>query len=158
MTLHRAENTDDPSRMKSIFEAITAAGKVLLFPIHPRTSAMLERSGLILPDCVRRVEPLGYLDMVAMLDAADFVLTDSGGLQKEAYWAECPCITARDETEWTETVTAGWNVLTGADSALLRQALDAPPRAASRPPLYGDGQAADRIAEVIYSFLSAAAK
>ena len=113
-TVHRAANTDDPVRLAAIVRALGALHAPVLCPLHPRTVHALARYQLSLPSNVRVVAPLGYLDMVRALRHARSVLTDSGGLQKEAYWMGIPCITLRAETEWTETVTGGWNVLVDA--------------------------------------------
>ena len=116
-TVHRAANTDDPDRLDAIVRALGAVGTrecPVLWPIHPRTAALLENRAVSMPQGVRVVHALGYLDMVAVLRGAAVAVTDSGGLQKEAYWLGVPCVTLRDETEWPETVTSGWNVLAGA--------------------------------------------
>src|SRR6185503_16740396 len=110
-TVHRAENTDNVDRLRAIVAALEAAGEPVVFPVHPRTRLGLDRLGYEPRPHVRLVAPLGYLDMVRLLVGARMVLTDSGGLQKEAYWVGVPCVTLRDETEWVETVEAGWNRL-----------------------------------------------
>jgi UDP-GlcNAc3NAcA epimerase len=117
-----------------------------VLPLHPRTRARLEAAGLLarLAGRVRLAPPLGYLDFTALLLHARAVLTDSGGVQKEAYLAGVPCITLRDTTEWRETVEAGWNVLVDLDRAAALDAL-ARPAPAERPPLYGDGRAGERV-------------
>jgi len=150
-TIHRAENTDDIERLKAIFDglAIVAERLPVVLPLHPRTRKALERAGLI--DEVRKrlalIDPVGYLDMVALEKNARLIATDSGGVQKEAYFFEVPCVTLRDETEWVELVEAGWNVLAPPTSAervaeTVLSRLDArgePVR------VYGDGQAAEKI-------------
>lgn len=145
VTVHRAENTDDPIRLRGILAALDALGEPLVFPVHPRTRRVLDALGYNPPRHIVLTEPVGYLDMVRLEQAARAILTDSGGVQKEAYWLGVPCVTLRDETEWVETVAAGWNTLAGADSARIVAAVHhlAPPTA--RPPLYGDGQAAERV-------------
>jgi UDP-GlcNAc3NAcA epimerase len=125
----------------------------VIFPVHPRTLRLMAGASLQPPPNVQCIEPAGYGELVALLDGCTVVLTDSGGLQKEAYWAEKPCITLRDETEWTELLETGWNVLTGASQQKITAALHSPPRGFSHPPLYGDGHAADRMVEIIVSFL-----
>jgi UDP-N-acetylglucosamine 2-epimerase len=145
LTLHRAENADDPNRLMAIVDAVSALHEPIVFPVHPRTAARLKALGIALPPHVRPIEPLGYLDMVRALEGARRLLTDSGGLQKEAYWLGVPCVTLRDETEWVETVEAGWNVLAGADRGRIEAAVVSWSRPASRAPLYGDGLAASRI-------------
>jgi len=120
-TVHRAYNTDDPARLAGIFDAFARLRRKVILPVHPRTRKQLEAGGesaepLEIPDNVRLVEPLSYVDMLRLLDDAELVLTDSGGVQKEAYWLGVPCVTLRPETEWVETVDAGWNVIADADS------------------------------------------
>ena len=147
-TVHRAANTDQPARLAAIFEGMAGAGLVVL-PLHPRTKAALEQQGRALPANVRVVEPLGYFDILSLQRGARAIATDSGGIQKEAYLLETPCVTLRDETEWTETVDLGWNVLAGADQKAIADALANPPRGASHPPVYGDGHAAGAIVDAI---------
>lgn len=148
-TVHRAENTDDPARLAAIREALEASPHRVIFPVHPRTRAAMAASGRAPAASVSMIEPLGYPSMMALVRNARAVLTDSGGLQKEAYWLGVPCITLRDETEWVETVSAGWNTLTGADRRRIGDALAAVARPAGHPPLYGDGHAADRIVSAL---------
>ena len=147
VTLHRAENVDDPLRLERILDGL-AIDLPVVFPVHPRTRGALKRLGRALPSNVHAIEPVGYLQMVALQARAVAVATDSGGLQKEAYLSGVPCVTLRTETEWTETVEAGWNRVVDADPAALADALadDAfMDRHRPRPPLYGDGRTADRI-------------
>jgi len=145
-TLHRAELTGDPERLRAVLEVLDALELPVVLPLHPRTNATLERTGgrPRLRGGLRLVEPLGYLDFLRLVEGACRVLTDSGGLQKEAYWLGRPCVTLRSETEWTETVAAGWNTLVGTDPQQIRAALAAPPPAL-HPELYGDAHAAERI-------------
>jgi UDP-GlcNAc3NAcA epimerase len=148
VTVHRAGNVDDPSRLEQLVELLEALPLPAVLPLHPRTARRLEESGLrVRLDAVpelRVVAPLGYLDFTALLHHARAMLTDSGGVQKEAYLAGVPCVTLRDTTEWTETVDAGWNVLVGLDRAAAIAALERP-RPVERPPLYGDGRAGERV-------------
>jgi UDP-GlcNAc3NAcA epimerase len=147
LTLHRAENVDDPQRLDAILAAL-AVGVPVIFPVHPRTRAALESAGLALPPNVVPLEPVGYLEMVALESMAVAIATDSGGVQKEAYLSGVPCITLRGETEWVETVEAGWNRVVDADPAGLSDALADEAfmrRDRPRPPLFGDGEAAGRI-------------
>jgi UDP-N-acetylglucosamine 2-epimerase (non-hydrolysing)/UDP-GlcNAc3NAcA epimerase len=150
VTAHRAGNVDDPARLAllvALLEAVAAVVPVV-FPVHPRTRARLAAAGLDgrLADCggVRVVDPLGYVELTALMCNARAVLTDSGGLQKEAYLAGVPCITMRPSTEWTETVSSGWNVLVDLDAAAAVDALERPVPA-DRPELYGDGHAGERV-------------
>ena len=148
LTMHRAENVDDPRRLARWMTA-TEVGLPVIFPVHPRTRASLGRAGIEPPANVIVIEPVGFLQMVALEHAASAIATDSGGVQKEAYLAGVPCITLREETEWVETVEAGWNRLVGSDPAGLRAALQdrrfMARDARERPELYGDGNAARRI-------------
>jgi UDP-N-acetylglucosamine 2-epimerase len=144
LTMHRAATADDPAAVARVLEAAGAAGVPVVFPRHPRTRLAGEP-----PASIEVRPPLPYLDFLGLVAGAQFVLTDSGGLQKEAYLLGVPCITLRDATEWSETVDAGWNVLVGTDRARIAAALAAPPRAPGRPGLYGDGNAAVRMAELV---------
>ena len=147
LTLHRAENVDDPERLASILTGL-AIGMPVIFPVHPRTRGALDRAGLAMPPNVVPIAPVGYLEMVALEASAEAIATDSGGVQKEAYLAGVPCITLRSETEWVETVTAGWNRVVDADPTALSAALadeDFMRRDRPRAPLFGDGEAARRI-------------
>lgn len=146
LTLHRAENTDDFRRLSAILDALEKADDLpILFPLHPRTRKMLESFRLTLPRHVRTVEPVGFLDMLDLEQSCERILTDSGGVQKEAYFFGKPCVTLRDQTEWTETVEAGWNRVAGADSAAILEGLAAQPPKSRRPELYGSGDAGSRI-------------
>jgi UDP-GlcNAc3NAcA epimerase len=147
LTMHRAENVDHPERFTRILNGL-AIDLPVVFPVHPRTRARLERGTHGLPANVVPIDPVGYLAMVALEAHAHAIATDSGGVQKEAYLAGVPCITLRSETEWVETVEAGWNRVVDDDPGALRAALADPAfmaRDRSRPSLYGDGSAAARI-------------
>jgi UDP-GlcNAc3NAcA epimerase len=147
VTLHRAENVDDPARLAALLEMLDL-DRPVLFPIHPRTREAMARAALALPGNVQPIDPVGYLAMVALESRAAAIATDSGGVQKEAYLAGVPCLTLRGETEWVETVDAGWNRVIGSDSIALRAALADSTfmdRHRPRPSLFGDGQAAERI-------------
>ena len=148
-TIHRPENTDAPQRLRQLMEAFAHIPEPVILPLHPRTRKQLDQLGLAASDNPRFIEPLGYLDMVALEQAARLILTDSGGIQKEAYWLGVPCITLREQTEWVETVAAGWNVVAGAEMERILELVRsfAPP--AARPELYGDGQAAARCAALL---------
>jgi UDP-GlcNAc3NAcA epimerase len=147
-TAHRAGNVDDPARLEMLVDLLLAVPLPVLLPLHPRTAARLRDTGLAgrLADGGRVivVPPLGYLELTALLCNARAVLTDSGGLQKEAYLAGVPCVTLRAATEWTETVRLGWNVLVDLDREAALTALRRTPPA-DRPALYGDGHAGERI-------------
>ncbi|MEX1198150.1 MAG: UDP-N-acetylglucosamine 2-epimerase (non-hydrolyzing) [Pseudohongiellaceae bacterium] len=147
-TVHRAENTDNGSRLRAIITALdeVARHQAVVLPLHPRTRAALTRER-ISPKFIHVIEPVGYLDMVALESNASVIATDSGGVQKEAYFHGVPCVTLREETEWVELVEMGWNHLAPPGSAdivkILRQAIASVGRAAEP---YGDGNAAVRIA------------
>lgn len=143
-TIHRSENTDDPSCLKAIVAALNAIKEPIIFPIHPRCKKVLKGGNHELKPHVRLVEPLGYFDMIVLASSARTILTDSGGLQKEAYWLGVPCITLRPETEWVETVSAGWNVLTGAETERIVDAVNSFEVPGKRPSLYGEGNTAQR--------------
>ena len=146
-TLHRAENVDDPARLAAWLEAMRDPTPVL-FPVHPRTRAVIASAGIEPPENVQLIDPVGHLVMAAILRDALLVATDSGGLQKEAYLAGVPCLTLRSETEWTETLEAGWNRLVAAAPGMLHNVLSDTEflrRDRPRPPIFGDGDAARRI-------------
>jgi UDP-N-acetylglucosamine 2-epimerase (non-hydrolysing)/UDP-GlcNAc3NAcA epimerase len=152
LTAHRAGNVDDPARLRALVELVAALPGPVLFPVHPRTARRLEEAGLHESlrsiDGMRLTEPLGYLEFSALACQARAVVTDSGGVQKEAYLAGVPCVTLRATTEWVETVNSGWNTLVDLDPAAALAALQREPPA-ERPPLYGDGHAAERCVQAI---------
>lgn len=152
LTAHRAGNVDDPERLRALVELIRALPAPVLFPVHPRTRLRLHDAGLLAAlratGGLTLTEPLGYVEFSALVCHARAVLTDSGGVQKEAYLAGVPCVTLRANTEWVETVQAGWNTLVDLDARSALAALEREPPAA-RPELYGDGHAAERCVEAI---------
>jgi UDP-GlcNAc3NAcA epimerase len=150
LTLHRPANVDDPARLGAWLAAAAAAAPVL-FPIHPRTRAVLEQARVAVPEGVTVIDPVGYLAMIALEHEARVVATDSGGVQKEAYLAGVPCVTLRPETEWVETVEAGWNRLAPNPSDLgpALAAAGTFDRSAPHPALYGDGRAASHIVDAL---------
>ena len=152
VTAHRAGNVDDPERLERLVDLLAALPAPVVFPAHPRTRHRLEETGLVerLGD-VRLIQPLGYLDFLKLARHARAVLTDSGGVQKEAYLLGVPCVTLRDTTEWVETVEAGWNVLVDLDRDAALAALERKPPA-ERPELYGGGRAAERVCEVLGAY------
>ena len=148
-TVHRASNTDDASKLMPIMTALGELGERVVLPKHPRTAAALERAGYVAAPGVSLIEPVGYVESVALVRSARVVATDSGGLQKEAFWLKTPCVTMRDQTEWTETVDAGWNVVVGADTVRITDAVKAARAPDSHPALYGEPGAAGRLVELI---------
>ena len=148
LTIHRQANTE-PDRLRAIAVALAEVGRRFVFPVHPRTRHALDANGISLPANVQAVEPLGYLEMLALVEGAEVVVTDSGGLQKEAYWLRVPCVTLRPNTEWVDTVAAGANTL--AEPQGLAAALAGARFPDDAPPLYGDGHASEGIAAALYA-------
>jgi len=149
-TVHREANAV-PERLGRILEGLRRLDEQVVFPVHPRTRKVLEDAGLETPPNVRLLRPLGYLDFTALASQARVIATDSGGLQKEAYWHGVPCVTLRDTTEWTETVAVKANVLVDDDPDAIAAAVASARMPDERPRLYGDGHASERIAEVLAS-------
>lgn len=148
-TVHRSENTDDPSRLRQILEAFNSLEEPVVFPVHPRSLKVIKEIGCRTEPHVRLIDPLAYLDMVALENSARLILTDSGGVQKEAYWLNVPCLTLREETEWVETVQAGWNMLSGSDSGKIVNAVHSFRPTGPKPTLYGDGRAAEKCVSLL---------
>lgn len=146
-TIHRAENTDDPSRLVSIFSALGTSGEPIILPLHPRTQRFIQEYGISAAPNIRITDPLGYLDMIRLMSASARIITDSGGIQKEAFFLNKPCITLRDETEWVETVRNGWNVICGADEAKILDAIAHFRPTAPRNDYFGDGNASGKIVD-----------
>jgi len=149
VTVHRAANTDDPERLSNIVKALSQVGETVIFPVHPRTRGALDKLDVQFGDNVRLIEPVGYFDMMVLEENARIIATDSGGVQREAYFMNKPCLTLRDETEWTETVEVGWNKLVGVDMNMIINEWKtfAPP--AEQPPIFGDGKAGEKIANIL---------
>ncbi len=152
-TIHRGYNTDDRDRLHAVLECLAAVEMPVVFPLHPRTRNRLAGWGLALPKNVEARSPVPYTTMLALERDAEVILTDSGGVQREAYMWGVSCITLREETEWVETVELGWNTLAGIDADRVREALgrELP---ADRPPVFGDGNAAENIASEVAVLLS----
>jgi len=159
VTVHRAAATDTEPALLALVEVLESLPGAVVFPVHPRTRVRLEAAGLWggLADRPGLVllPPVGYLDFTALLVTARAVLTDSGGVQKEAYFHGVPCLTLREETEWVETVAAGWNRLVGMDRVRVAAALADLSTPPARPPFYGDGRAAERIADLVAALCDA---
>jgi UDP-GlcNAc3NAcA epimerase len=152
LTAHRAGNVDDPERLRAFADVVAQLPGRTIFPVHPRTRARLHEAGLLaeleLIEDLRMCDPLGYAEFAALLHGARAAITDSGGVQKEAYLAGVRCVTLRSSTEWVETVESGWNVLVGLDGERVLEALERPiPK--NRPELYGDGKAGERCVAAI---------
>ncbi|MDH7499868.1 MAG: UDP-N-acetylglucosamine 2-epimerase (non-hydrolyzing) [candidate division NC10 bacterium] len=144
-TLHRAGNTEDPRRLSSILEAFNSLEEPVIFPLHPRTGRAMKAFDLRVKPPVRILRPVPYLDNLILEKNARLILTDSGGMQKEAYLLGVPCLTLREETEWVETVEAGWNLLVGSDLVKIKQAVREFQPQGERKPLFGAGDASDQI-------------
>lgn len=153
-TVHRAANTDNPRRLRDVVNGLTRLAQSLpvLFLLHPRTRAALESQRIEIAPEIRVVSPVGYKEMLALQCHARVILTDSGGVQKEAYWMGVPCVTLREETEWPETLAGGWNALAGVAPLAIEQAALRPPPHGTRGAPYGYGQAADFIIGSLTSF------
>ncbi|HXD55308.1 MAG TPA: UDP-N-acetylglucosamine 2-epimerase (non-hydrolyzing) [Solirubrobacteraceae bacterium] len=147
-TVHRNYNTDDPERLGRVLECLGRSELPVIMPLHPRTRARIEEWKLAVPGAVEMIEPVPYTRMLELERGAATVATDSGGVQREAYLWGVRCVTLREETEWVDTVQAGWNTLVGVDPDAFEAALRAPVPAA-RPQIFGDGHAAERIAAIV---------
>ena len=154
-TVHRGENTDNATRLAGIIAAFNRIQEPVVFPVHPRTQKVIAASGIAVGRHVKLIEPLGYVEMIAAASGARLILTDSGGLQKEAYWLGVPCVTLRDETEWVETVQLGWNTLVGAHTDRIVDAVRTVVGPPERPPLYGDGAASMHCESLIRDLVAA---
>ena len=154
LTLHREANVA-PEPLARVAQALAVLDEPVVFPAHPRTRAALEAGGVSLDERVRLLPPVGYLDFAALASQARVVMTDSGGVQKEAYWYGVPCVTLRTTTEWVETVDTGWNRLVATDPRAIAAAVREAAPGAEHPDLYGDGRASERIAELLCTIRSA---
>ena len=151
LTIHREANTE-PERLRRLVDALGASGCTFVFPVHPRTRRVLDEHAIEPAPRLHPIAPVGYLEMLALVSGARAVVTDSGGLQKEAYWLRVPCVTLRPSTEWVDTVDAGANtLLPEPDPARLRELLEHASFPSDAPELYGDGHAAARIADSLYT-------
>jgi UDP-GlcNAc3NAcA epimerase len=149
-TVHREANVQQP-RLARIVDGVNRLDEPVVFSAHPRTRAAIESDTVLLAPHVRLTAPLGYLDFAALVSQARVILTDSGGLQKEAYWYGVPCVTMRPSTEWVDTVEVGANTLVDDDPDRIVAAVQEAKMPNSRPDLYGDGRASERIADVLYT-------
>jgi UDP-GlcNAc3NAcA epimerase len=147
-TVHRNYNTDAPERLQLVLDCLARSPWRVIFPVHPRTRGALATWKLTVPGNIDLVDPVDYTRMLELERGAQAVATDSGGVQREAYLWGVPCLTLREETEWVDTVAAGWNIIVGVDADAFAAAL-LRPRPAQRPPIFGDGHAAHRIAELV---------
>jgi UDP-N-acetylglucosamine 2-epimerase len=151
-TIHRPYNTDNPIVLESILTAFQRMEETIIFPIHPRTLYAIKASNIIIPPNVHVIDPVGYMDMLSLEQNARIILTDSGGIQKEAYFFKVQCLTLRPETEWVETTASGWNNLVGTDPARIISALKtALPPDLAHPDYFGDGHASEKIVSLFIS-------
>ncbi len=149
-TIHRAENTDSKDNLTAIINALKGSGKKIVLPLHPRTKKYLEMYSISLPGTIVTLPPLGYTDMLILEKNAEYIVTDSGGVQKEAYFVRTPCVTLRDHTEWVETVQSGANQTIGPNEKKLLSALSKPaPVLHDLPDHYGDGHAGEKIVDLL---------
>jgi UDP-N-acetylglucosamine 2-epimerase (non-hydrolysing) len=149
LTVHRAANTDDLANLRGIITAIGKSGEKVIFPIHPRTKKQLKKIKLPKFDNLEVIKPVNYLDMLVLEKNARKILTDSGGVQKEAYWLKVPCITLRNETEWVETIKSGWNILVGANEDKILKAIRKFDPRGKRKKYFGRGNTAKRIVKFL---------
>lgn len=154
VTIHRAANTDNPERLVQIITALNKVKETIILPVHPRTQKALSHLNLEFEDHLKLIEPVGYFDMLILEKNARLIATDSGGVQREAYYYSVPCLTLRDETEWIETIETGWNILIGVDQdKILNNWYNfLPPE--NHPAIYGTGQAGTQIAKILNSIIS----
>ncbi|HOO53387.1 MAG TPA: UDP-N-acetylglucosamine 2-epimerase (non-hydrolyzing) [Methanothrix sp.] len=155
VTLHRSENTENIHSLKNVLHAIDESDKQIIFPIHPRTEKLIKDSSVFSilnkNSAIRMIKPLGYLNFLKILQGASKVLTDSGGVQKQAFMLGIPCITLRESTEWVETVESGWNVLVGTDKDRIKRTINSFNPFGERPKLYGEGDASKKISQILNS-------
>ncbi len=148
-TVHRPANTDDPQTLQRLLQTFGRLDAPVVLPLHPRTRNALSEAHIDVPGNVRACDPVGYLEMLALESNARAILTDSGGVQREAYFLSKPCVTLREESEWPETLVDGWNVLAGSDGEKIVAAAQRPRPASDPPPVFGDGRAANKIVEIL---------
>ena len=152
-TIHRQANVDDEQRLLPIIEGFCSSEKLIVFPVHPRTKKMLKNFNLLdkIEKCenVCMIDPVGYMDMICLEMNAEKIVTDSGGVQKEAYFYEVPCVTIRDNTEWVETLENGWNILVEADAGKIKEAIRNKRCPSNREDYYGDGLTAEKIIKIL---------
>jgi UDP-N-acetylglucosamine 2-epimerase len=151
-TIHRPYNTDNPSVLIAILSAFQQVDETIIFPVHPRTLNVIQAAKITIPSNVKAIEPVGYLDMLMLEQNARIILTDSGGIQKEAYFFRVQCLTLRPETEWLETTNSGWNILVGIDGERISSAIKSHiPQDLPHPQYFGHGHAANKIVNLLNS-------
>jgi UDP-GlcNAc3NAcA epimerase len=152
VTIHRAANTDNPERLTRILNALSQVGEQVIFPVHPRTRGVIEKLNVKVGKSLRMIEPVGYYDMAVLEENARLIATDSGGVQREAYFLKVPCLTLRDETEWMETLEAGWNRLVGADDKEIMATWWSFSPPTEQAPIFGDGKASEKIFQIVSAY------
>lgn len=152
-TIHRAENTNDIERLKNIIEALNESNETIVLPLHPRTKKFIEQYGLNFNNNIKIIEPVGYLEMLMLEANSKKIVTDSGGVQKEAYFMNKPCVTMRDETEWVETVEVGWNIIVGTNKDKILNGIKSFNPKNNQPDIFGDGKASAKIVDLIKEFI-----
>ena len=157
-TVHRAENTDDPQKLGSIVAALNEMSLPVVLPLHPRTKKLMAAAGLAFSDNVTVIDPVGYLEMLELEMRCEAVITDSGGVQKEAYFLGKPCVTLREQTEWVETAKSGWNTLVGTDRERILRAVEQISRPEKHPGFYGTGDAGSAMLEILSADLNRSRK
>lgn len=153
-TIHRAENTNSVERLTSIIKALSECGKKIILPLHPRTKKFISQYNLKIGDNIQIIDPVGYLETILLEENSKKIVTDSGGIQKEAYFLSKPCITMRDETEWIETVQNGWNTIVGSDSNKILDAIENFNPTGTPASAFGNGDASSIITDIIEKYLS----
>jgi len=149
LTIHRKENTDNPENLKKILESVGESKELTIFPVHPRTKKIISEKGIKIPENIKIIKPVGYLEMLTLEKNSKKILTDSGGVQKEAYWFGIPCITLRKETEWIETIKENMNILTGSDKRKILNSIKSFSPESKTKNIYGDGNTAEKIIEIL---------
>lgn len=153
-TLHRAENADNPAQLQGLFTALSTLRQVVVLPLHPRTEKQMKRNKISVGKNILLTKPIGYLDMLVLENQSQLILTDSGGVQKEAYLLRVPCVTLREETEWLETERLGWNIVAGLQPKSIHRACERllSRRLSRHPSVFGNGEAGDKIAKILHRF------
>jgi UDP-N-acetylglucosamine 2-epimerase len=150
VTVHRAANTDDPERLSVIVNQLNQMNEKIIFPAHPRTRNAIQQLSLEIANHVSIIDPVGYFDMMMLEENARLIVTDSGGVQREAYMLCVPCLTLRDETEWTETIETGWNQLVDLGSENLTEIWHSVNHPLEHPPIFGDGTAGEKVVNLLF--------
>ncbi|MBT5405247.1 MAG: UDP-N-acetylglucosamine 2-epimerase (non-hydrolyzing) [Candidatus Marinimicrobia bacterium] len=153
LTLHRPYNVDDPVRLKLILTKLAQSNKQIIFPVHPRTNIIIKKNNIKVGENIRLIKPQGYLDFLCLMDAAEKVLTDSGGIQKEAYILKKPCLTIRSETEWIETLTHGWNKIVNPENSQFVDSIDSTLKPKAHDEIFGHNVAPKMLSLINEYFL-----